>query len=145
MKLCRACDTEKPEAEFNRRGKGLQSQCRSCQRAWYEANLADHKANAKRRTQRHRRDVHVALTTYKAERGCADCPEADPVVLDFDHLSDKIMNVSEMARRGFSLERIMAEVAKCEVVCANCHRRRTHRRKRALDDHDASCPCMVAV
>jgi len=49
-------------------------------------------------------------------------------VFEFDHLpgSEKANNVSWLAKMGRSVEKLMAEIAKCEVVCANCHRIRTH-------------------
>ena len=48
------------------------------------------------------------------------------MVLEFDHVGDdKVANVSSLARRSAAWERIEAEIAKCEVRCANCHRRRT--------------------
>jgi hypothetical protein len=59
---------------------------------------------------------------------CADCGEADPVVLEFDHLGDKAHTVSWLVGKGRSRTAIEAEIAKCEVVCANCHRRRTYAR-----------------
>lgn len=55
---------------------------------------------------------------------CADCGQKFPYyVMDFDHLTDKSMNVSKMVT--YSLTRIRDEIAKCDVVCANCHRERT--------------------
>lgn len=67
------------------------------------------------------------LRDYKASKGCADCGENDPIVLDFDHLdrSTKKYQLGDVTRIGWSIERMMEEIAKCEVVCANCHRRRT--------------------
>jgi hypothetical protein len=56
---------------------------------------------------------------------CVDCGDSRLVVLDFDHVGAKAANVTEIARRGCSLSRLEAEVAQCEVRCANCHRRRT--------------------
>jgi hypothetical protein len=54
-------------------------------------------------------------------------PETDPLVLDFDHLGDKRFNISQaLPDRNWAA--ILAEIEKCEVVCANCHRRRTARR-----------------
>jgi hypothetical protein len=49
--------------------------------------------------------------------------------LQFDHLRDKVGNVSEMVARGFSLERLKKEIEKCQVVCANCHAIRTYNRR----------------
>ena len=62
---------------------------------------------------------------------CLDCGEADPVVLEFDHLGDKAFNISS-GLHARSWEAVLAEMKKCEIVCANCHRRRTARRRGAL-------------
>ena len=59
---------------------------------------------------------------------CVDCGDSRLVVLDFDHVGAKTANVTELARRGFRLDRLGAEIAKCEIRCANCHRRRTFAR-----------------
>jgi hypothetical protein len=57
---------------------------------------------------------------------CVDCGEADPIVLDFDHVTGKKRKgVSDLAGQGFNIEALKAEIAKCVVRCANCHRRRT--------------------
>lgn len=62
---------------------------------------------------------------------CADCGETyPPYVMDFDHVSGtKLSDVGSMVTRGHSEKRILQEIEKCEVVCANCHRERTHRRR----------------
>lgn len=59
---------------------------------------------------------------------CADCHQSfPPYVMDFDHITgDKSGNLSEM--KSYSIERILEEIAKCDIVCANCHRIRTYRR-----------------
>jgi hypothetical protein len=70
------------------------------------------------------------IDKIRLDAGCADCGyNENPVALDFDHLPQykKFLQVTQMAT--YSNERIMAEIAKCEVVCANCHRIRTHKRK----------------
>lgn len=72
------------------------------------------------------------LDKIKTDAGCADCGyNAYGVALDFDHLPEfeKSFNVSKLVRYG-SIDRILDEIAKCEVVCANCHRVRTMKRHR---------------
>ena len=78
-----------------------------------------------------RQQIIDALAEYKLAKQCADCDRHfdKPYHLDFDHLPgvDKSFNLSKPG--GRSWEVIMAEVDKCEVVCALCHRDRTMARK----------------
>lgn len=69
------------------------------------------------------------LLEYLQKHPCIMCGESDPVVLEFDHIdsSTKLQDVSAMATKmHFSLKRIIEEIAKCQVLCCNCHRRKTH-------------------
>lgn len=68
------------------------------------------------------------LAEIKQASGCVDCGITNHIMLDFDHLRDKKYNVSRMIHDGFSWKAILKEIEKCEVVCANCHRLRTHYR-----------------
>lgn len=71
------------------------------------------------------------LAEIKLASGCVDCGyRAHPDALDFDHLpgSDKEFNISR-ALRSKNWDAILAEVAKCEVRCANCHRVKTAERR----------------
>jgi hypothetical protein len=66
---------------------------------------------------------------YKENCGCTDCKIKFPhYVLDFDHLDGKQSEVSRLAGSRYSLEKIMVEIKKCEVVCGNCHKVRTWNR-----------------
>lgn len=66
----------------------------------------------------------------KLHYGCVDCGyAAHAVALQFDHLGDKRMNVSDMIRSDYSWESIKEEIAKCQVRCANCHSVITAHRK----------------
>lgn len=56
---------------------------------------------------------------------CQRCGETDPACLDLHHRDPKakVMTVSYMVNHGWSWERVQEEVAKCDVLCANCHRK----------------------
>lgn len=68
------------------------------------------------------------VDAYKVERGCVDCGySADPRALDFDHIRDvKVANVSELVRHA-PWHKVLTEITKCVVRCANCHRVKTFR------------------
>ena len=72
------------------------------------------------------------VATFKIEQGCADCGwNEDPQALDLDHIrGDKVAPISRMIKSA-SLERVVEELDKCEVVCARCHRLRTVSRREA--------------
>ena len=62
---------------------------------------------------------------YLKTHSCVDCGESDIVVLGFDHVrGKKIANVSKISRGG-SIKVLEREIRKCDVVCSNCHSRRT--------------------
>lgn len=70
------------------------------------------------------------LNDYLSTHPCVDCGESDPVVLEFDHVRGyKKANLSDMAHKSLSLQSLKMEITKCEVRCANCHRRVTHERR----------------
>jgi transcription elongation factor Elf1 len=82
----------------------------------------------KKLVHQNKQELKKRLKEIKETAGCADCGEKNHIVLDFDHLKDKKYNVSRMIHDGFSWAAIKKEIAKCEVVCANCHRIRTYNR-----------------
>lgn len=82
----------------------------------------------KERRRNSARKNYVDLFKYLEKHPCVDCGEPDIVVLEFDHLRDKKGNVSLHVGNGNSWQRVLEEIEKCEVVCANCHARRTSRR-----------------
>src|SRR5215217_3936569 len=88
----------------------------------------DQAAVVKRRL-RHERTL--ALIEYFRTHPCVQCGEPDPVVLEFDHVRDKGFDIGQNLL-DYRWEAIVEEIEKCEVVCANCHRRRTAQRRGAV-------------
>ena len=86
------------------------------------------RANKRARSAAVRRENHERLLDYFDTHPCVDCDEVDPVVLQFDHVrGDKRFNISDRLHT-LRWDRLLVEIAKCEVVCANCHMRRSARR-----------------
>jgi len=80
---------------------------------------------------KNRRAVRIAQLEELKKAPCVDCGGTFPsVAMDFDHVNgEKKMTISRMLRSSDSRwEDILAEVAKCDLVCANCHRVRTAKR-----------------
>ena len=125
---CSRCGCELPPSEFNRHGAGRQWWCRECFRAYYTERREHHRRRTNALKSRRVREAQAFVLAVLASRPCADCGLADPVVLEFDHVGVKRADVATLVRRGVRLGIIAAEIERCEVVCANCHRRRTARR-----------------
>lgn len=135
MKTCIDCKETKHLEQFNKnksKNDGYQDRCRACDNTRAKTYYAANKARmVKQIGERNKRNILVVkqwLCEYLTTHSCVDCGVSDIVVLEFDHLYDKEQNVSTMCLQGWSIPRIEQEIAKCEVVCANCHRRRTAKR-----------------
>ena len=128
LKRCGRCGEELPLNAFNRLADGLQHWCRECFRAYFRMRGDAHRHQS---AQARRKRVAAAkrhVADHLATHHCVDCGEDDPRVLDFDHLGDKVALVSALAGWGAPVARLDAEIARCAVRCANCHRRVTARR-----------------
>jgi 5-methylcytosine-specific restriction endonuclease McrA len=132
MKKCSNCKIEKEETEFGFKNKAigrLQPFCKECNKIkskqYYNSNREEHKRETIKRKKKVIFENRKLLYDYYFSHPCIDCGEKDPMVLELDHIKDKDMAVSKAVGRGWSKERILAEIAKCEVRCANCHRRKT--------------------
>lgn len=103
--------------------------CGECKREYdreYWAKTKD-KRNAQKKinkdiTRERNRDF---IYSYLLEHHCVDCGEDNPIVLQFDHLTDKTLDLSVMVGRSYSIQTITKEISKCVVRCANCHLKRT--------------------
>lgn len=92
--------------------------------AWYHRNKE--KLRPSRTKRRH--DYRDWVRSLK-DKPCADCGGIfPPVCMDFDHIKDvKYKGIARLAL--YSKQKTLEEISKCELVCANCHRVRTEKRK----------------
>ena len=121
-KLCRTCNKEKRACEFHkqRRNKdGLQSVCKTCRKE------LDKKYHSKRVVANKKRYKFTReyVDSWKRDHGCACCEEVEPVVLEFHHPDNNKEFAIASGMVAVSFDRLKAEIAKCVVVCANCHRK----------------------
>lgn len=105
------------------------------QREASRRHYAKHKerviAKAKVYSKAARERVRAYINNYLKAHPCTDCGETDPIILEFDHVGEagtKKFNISDATRRGYGMNKIKAEIEKCEVRCANCHRKKTYER-----------------
>jgi hypothetical protein len=87
---------------------------------WYQANKAKHIGYVRNRDNK----IDVWFKEYKRSLCCEVCGENHPACLEFHHLdpTQKSFSVSQRRNRP-SLEKLIEEIAKCRVLCANCHRK----------------------
>jgi len=106
--------------------------CRPCRSAYRRHHYLANKQQYHRRIRERERRLAEFVAEMKA-RPCADCgKQYAPWQMDFDHVrGKKFLGVSQLAHQCGSVRLILAEIAKCEVVCSNCHHDRTHFRRTA--------------
>lgn len=143
---CSKCGKEKKLAAFatfrSRKGelrrRGICKECRGQYahdnfdrlQEWRKGyNAANRSKNAQRSADLRARNRAV-VWKFKS-RPCADCgKEWPPVAMDLDHpKGNKYANISKLVSSSYSEERVLEEIKECEVVCACCHRLRTHARQ----------------
>ena len=91
------------------------------------------KAIQRRASQKRQREQIRDLIAKVKDVPCTDCKNIFPdYVMDLDHLPErgpKLFTVSQAVHKLFNMQKLLDEVAKCEVVCSNCHRIRTNKRR----------------
>lgn len=138
-KVCSKCGLSKSLLEFYIRKKHREGEyyerCKECfkerGRKYYHSN---HERQLKLANLRNRRtkDKRRILLAELKDRPCADCGKKyPPWVMDFDHREDEL-KIGSISRLTFwsksKFDKILLEINKCDLVCANCHRQRTYDR-----------------
>lgn len=96
----------------------------------YDKNKPYYLDKAKRRKELVRDFIREAKN-----KPCADCNKTFPYyVMQFDHVrGNKVLSIGNVTSRGLSIIKLKSEIKKCDVVCANCHADRTHKRAKAME------------
>ena len=138
-KVCTKCDIDKPINEYNWKKRGVlrRSECKACWskyiRGHYHDNIEYYRKKAIRHMKNRRATARKWRLNYLIEHSCVDCGDDRIPCLDFDHVrGEKVKSISSMVSNGALVRKIVNEVQKCEVRCANCHRIR-HARERGMD------------
>jgi hypothetical protein len=127
------CHDPKPTEQFNKnksKRDGLQPHCRECgkttSKEYYQKNKEKHKKVTRLRKETTILVIKKFVYDYAANKGCIDCGERNVACLDFDHVrGNKRDNVAIMVHDGCSMTSVVSEIEKCEIRCANCHRKKT--------------------
>lgn len=125
MKKCNSCKEEKILEDFasdKTTKDGLSGRCKECQREYGRKHYNNNKDYYKKKMLKIRKETSIFLRYIKESIGCASCDENRGVCLDFHHEypEDKSFDISISC--GYSKEKIVEEIKKCIIVCANCHR-----------------------
>ncbi|MBV9545757.1 MAG: hypothetical protein JOY61_15405 [Chloroflexi bacterium] len=95
-------------------------------RGYWRASYYRNRQRLAAERRRRKADVRQWLREYKQGLTCATCGERHPATLDFHHTeaADKEFSIGDAANYKWSRSRLLDEIAKCEILCANCHRKR---------------------
>jgi len=131
-KQCGRCGKKRLIKFFNkRRGNQFHSYCRDCHKEANRIHYLNNKQAHLEKAYKRRAQLRQLINELKS-KPCADCGVSYPFyVMDFDHREGKSFSISQ-AWRVRSWGEVLAEIEKCEVVCANCHRERTYNHKPEL-------------
>jgi hypothetical protein len=140
-KECSICHDDKELEQFNKKRDtkdGHQLHCRECankaSKHYYRENRTKHLAEVQAIKRARVDAMRQFIADYKTTHSCVDCGEADPDVLEFDHVrGKKSFTIGESSTRYYSIDRVRQEIAKCDIRCANCHRKRTVLARRAKE------------
>lgn len=126
MKQCTKCKENKSLENFARIARyndGHNTQCKQCRKKMDASRYKANKERFKIQTQRDKGILRAKVLKYLFAHPCIDCGESNPIVLEFDHRDPKT-KTAEISKL-YSWNKILKEIDKCDVVCANCHKKRT--------------------
>jgi hypothetical protein len=105
VKICTKCKETKSIDSFSKKGRGLQATCRPCQSIIAKERYRKNRDSDIRRSVRNKRLRTLRniekMSEYLRSHPCVDCGESDPIVLEFDHIRDKLYDISDIMDRSW--------------------------------------------
>lgn len=136
MKVCTKCKENLPDSSYNikkiNKNGTLQKQsiCIECnkiyQKEHYVKNKEKYYLKARNWENEYKKNVYSVLMEMTKD-GCVKCGEKHFACLQFDHIErdKKTSNISTMIRDTKKIDLILEEIKKCNILCANCHAKKT--------------------
>ena len=133
VKMCTKCEEVKEVTNFSIRrkdaktvGTRYQAWCKECYSSNHRKLYSENPAKYSRWSRTRRKVLMQRLFDFLRDKKCIDCGNTDSRVLEFDHRdpTKKVNNVSNLLYAS-SWKKVLIEIEKCDIVCANCHRLRT--------------------
>lgn len=105
--------------KINAQARARYHEDKSYQQEQYKKN----KAQVIERVQNKKEQLKAYVHEYKKGKTCTRCPESDARCLDFHHRipETKLFAISKAVKTSMSLDRLIAEISKCDLLCRNCH------------------------
>lgn len=138
MKKCTICGKEKDEKEYyyrNKKAERLHAQCKECYRVkrrkiwkeYYNKHGSKYRENAVMRNRELKIILRSRMYDYLQGKSCEKCGISDPRVLEFDHIDPKTkdFSIAKAMHDIMSWDKLLAEIQKCQILCANCHKIKT--------------------
>lgn len=130
MRTCAKCGKTQAESNFVRRGQSYRNLCKECKRSYNRQHYTDNKSYYVDKKMRFGAVFDEWYQELKRGCPCADCGNSyHPVAMDWDHRPGEFkLGAVANLRNLHNRQRVLNEIAKCDLVCAVCHRIRTAKR-----------------
>ena len=127
-KICSTCKLSKTIDAFSKnktKKDGLNYECKDCRVIYIKQHYTENKQYYKDKTNNRCKKLRAWLFELKTTLKCSKCEENHIACIEFHHRdqTQKDFEISKAVAKGFTKERILEEIAKCDVICSNCHRK----------------------
>ncbi|MFA5368967.1 MAG: hypothetical protein WC303_03130 [Candidatus Paceibacterota bacterium] len=125
-KYCYKCKCDKSINDFHKnptKKDGLQTMCKDCRKKYHKNHYDCNKEIYKDKAKKYKKSIMEWFIEIKKDLKCSKCGEDRYWILDFHHINpnEKDIDVSSLLNTA-NKKRILNEIKKCTVYCANCHR-----------------------